>query len=408
MNKKGYFGEFGGSFIPEVLKPALEEIEKTYNAAKKDKKFWEEFHHLASTYSCRPTPLYYCENLSKKLGGGKIYLKREDLNQTGAHKFNNVLGQAILAKRMGKTRLIAETGAGQHGVATATIAARFGFECVIYMGEVDVARQRPNVFWMERLGSKVIPVKAGTKRLKDAVAEAMRDWSGNLQTTHYLLGSALGPHPFPTIVRDFQSIIGKEVKQQMQKAEGKLPDYLIACVGGGSNAIGLFHPFIRDKKVKLIGVEAGGKSNSLGKHAIRIATKPQARKGVFEGFLGQFLQDSVGNLAETHSVCAGLDHPGIGPQHSYLAATHRATYTFARDGEVIAAAKMLMQTEGIIPALESSHAVAEAIKLSPKLKKSETIVVNLSGRGDKDIFIYAKAFRDKAWKEFLQQEIKTL
>lgn len=408
MIKKGYFGEFGGSFIPEVLKPALDEIEKTYAAAKKDKKFWKEFHYLASTYSCRPTPLYFCENLSKKLGGAKIYLKREDLNQTGAHKFNNVLGQALLARRMKKKRLIAETGAGQHGVATATIAARFGFECVIYMGAVDVARQRPNVFWMERLGAKVIPVTAGTQRLKDAVAEALRDWAGNINSTHYLLGSALGAHPFPTIVRDFQSIIGKEVKVQMRKAEGRLPDYLIACVGGGSNAIGLFHPFLGDKKVKLIGVEAGGKSNSLGSHAIRIASKPQASKGVFEGFLGQFLQDSVGNLAPTHSVCAGLDHPGVGPEHSYLAAIGRADYTFARDTEVLAAAKMLMENEGIIPALESSHAVAEAIRLAPTLPKNKIIVVNLSGRGDKDIFIYAKALGDKAWKEFLQQEIKTL
>jgi len=408
MLKKGYFGEFGGSFIPEVLKPALDEIASTYAKAKKDKKFWAEFHHLASTYSCRPTPLYFCENLSKKLGGAKIYLKREDLNQTGAHKFNNVLGQALLARRMKKKRLIAETGAGQHGVATATIAARFGFECVIYMGAVDVARQRPNVFWMERLGAKVIPVTAGTARLKDAVAEAMRDWAGNIDSTHYLLGSALGPDPFPTIVRDFQSIIGKEVKVQMKKAEGKLPDYLIACVGGGSNAIGLFHPFIKDKKVKLIGVEAGGKSDSLGSHAIRIASKPPARKGVFEGFLGQFLQDSVGNLAPTHSVCAGLDHPGVGPEHSYLASIGRASYTFARDTEVLSAAKILMENEGIIPALESSHAVAEAIRLAPTLPKNKIIIVNLSGRGDKDIFIYAKALGDKAWKEFLMQEIKTL
>jgi tryptophan synthase beta chain len=363
---------------------------------------------LAETYSCRPTPLYFAENVSKQLGGAKIYLKREDLNQTGAHKFNNVLGQALLAQKMGKKRLIAETGAGQHGVATATIAAKFGFECTVYMGAVDVKRQRPNVFWMERLGATVVPVTAGTARLKDAVAEALRDWAGNVEDTHFLLGSALGAHPFPTIVRDFQSIVGKEVREQFRKTEGKLPDYVVACVGGGSNAIGIFHPFLKDKKVKLIGVEAGGKSSKLGEHASRLATKPHAPMGVFEGFLGEFLQDKFGNLAPTHSVSAGLDHPGVGPEHSALAKSGRAEYVVARDNEVIEAAKFLMSHEGIIPALESSHALAHAFKIASKLPKSKTIVVNLSGRGDKDIFIYARVLKDKKWKEFLKEEIKTL
>jgi tryptophan synthase beta chain len=407
MTKKGYFGKFGGSFVAEVLEPALVELEQTYAKAKKDKKFQQEFNNLAATYSCRPTPLYFAENLSKKLKGAKIYIKREDLNQTGSHKLNNVLGQALLARRMGKKRLIAETGAGQHGLATATIAAKFGFECTIYMGATDVARQRPNVFWMERLGAEVVPVAAGTARLKDAVAEALRDWAANIEDTHYLLGSALGPHPFPTIVRDFQSVIGREVKQQFRKISGKLPDVLVACVGGGSNAIGLFHPFLNDKKVKLIGVEAGGKSSSLGQHASRIATKPHAPTGVFEGFFGEFIQDKSGNLAATHSVSAGLDHPGVGPEHSALAASGRAQYTVARDKEVIQAAEMLIQTEGIIPALESAHALAHTIKIAPKLK-GKNIVVNLSGRGDKDIFIYARALRDKKWKEFLRQEFQTL
>ncbi|MCF7845885.1 MAG: tryptophan synthase subunit beta [Candidatus Peribacteraceae bacterium] len=407
MNKK-YFGEFGGAFVPEVLRPALVELEKIWESARKDKKFWKEFDDLAATYSGRPTPITFCENISKKLGGAKIFLKREDLNQTGAHKFNNVLGQALLAKRLGKQRLIAETGAGQHGVATATIAAKFGFECTIYMGAVDVARQRPNVFWMEQLGAKVIPVTSGTQRLKDAVAEAYRDWTGSVETTHYLLGSALGPHPFPTIVREFQKVVGAETRQQFLRAQKKLPDYLVACVGGGSNAIGFFHPFLKDSKVKLIGVEAGGRSKKLGEHASRLAIRPHAPKGVFEGFFGEFLQDASGNLAATHSVSAGLDHPGVGPEHSFLAKTGRAKYMSATDSEVLAAAQLLMRHEGIIPALESSHALAYAFKLAKKLPKSKSIGVNLSGRGDKDIFIYARALGDKKWKEFLREEIKTL
>ncbi len=407
MNKKGYFGEFGGRFVPEVLQPALEELEKVWEDSKRDKKFWQEFHHFAETYSCRPTPLTFCENLTKKFGGAKIFLKREDLNHTGAHKFNNVLGQALLAKKLKKKRLIAETGAGQHGVATAMIAAKFGFECTIYMGAVDVARQRPNVFWMEKLGAEVVSVESGTRRLKDAVAEALRDWATNVNDTHYLLGSALGPHPFPEIVREFQSVIGKEVRQQFQKEFKKLPDYLVACVGGGSNAIGLFHPFLKDKKVRMIGVEAGGRSSKFGEHAARISTKPHAQKGIFEGFFGEFLQDDFGNLASTHSISAGLDHPGVGPEHSALAASGRVEYVFMRDREVLAAAKTLMENEGIIPALESSHALAYAFKIAKKLSKFKSIVVNLSGRGDKDIFIYARTLKDKKWKEFLLEEFKS-
>ncbi len=406
MNKKGYFGDFGGRFVPEVLVPALDELAVVYKKSKHDRKFKTELDRLATTYSCRPTPLYFCDNLTKKFGGAKIYLKREDLNHTGAHKFNNVLGQALLARRMDKKRLIAETGAGQHGVATATIAAKFGFDCTIYMGAVDVARQRPNVFWMERLGATVIPVSSGTARLKDAVAEALRDWAASVENTHYLLGSALGPAPFPMIVRDFQSVIGREVKQQFKKVEKRLPDYLVACVGGGSNAIGLFHPFLNDKKVNLIGVEAGGRGVKLGQHAARLSLAQKAPVGVFEGFCGQFLQDMAGNLAQTHSISAGLDHPGVGPEHSHLAATGRAKYVAANDKEALAAAELLMKNEGIIPALESSHALAYAFQLAKKLPKSKSIVVNLSGRGDKDIFIYAEALKDKGFKKFLREQSK--
>lgn len=407
MTKKGYFGKFGGRFVPEVLVPAIEELEATWEKARKDKKFWAEFHHIASTYSCRPTPLYFCEQLTKKIGGAKIYLKREDLNHTGAHKFNNVLGQALLAKRMGKKRLIAETGAGQHGVATATIAARFGFECTIYMGAVDVARQRPNVFWMERLGATVVPVSSGTARLKDAVAECMRDWTASVGETHYLIGSALGPAPFPEIVREFQSVIGSETRTQFKKISGgKLPDYVVACVGGGSNAIGMFAPFVKDTGVKLLGIEAGGSGAQLGSHAARLSLAKEAPMGVFEGFYGQFLQDRAGNLAPTHSVCAGLDHPGVGPEHSYLHSIGRAQYESALDTEVLTAAEMLMRTEGIIPALESSHAVAGALRLAKKLPKTKSIVVSLSGRGDKDIFIYAEALKDEKWLEFLKSKVQ--
>ncbi len=406
MSKQGYFGDFGGRFVPEVLIPALDELAAVYAAAKHNPKFQAELNNLATTYSCRPTPLYFCNNLTAKFKGAKIYLKREDLNQTGAHKFNNVLGQALLARQMGKKRLIAETGAGQHGVATATIAAKFGFECTVYMGAIDVARQRPNVFWMERLGATVVPVSSGTARLKDAVAEALRDWAASVEDTHYLLGSALGPAPFPTIVRDFQSVIGREVKQQFKKAEKRLPDYLVACVGGGSNAIGLFHPFLKDQSVKMIGVEAGGRGSQLGQHAARLSLAQKAPVGVFEGFYGQFLQDRAGNLASTHSVSAGLDHPGVGPEHSYLAATGRAQYVSANDKEALAAAELLMRSEGIIPALESSHALAYAFKLAKKLPKSKSIVVNLSGRGDKDIFIYAEVLKDKGFKKFLKEQAR--
>lgn len=394
--------------MPEVLQPALDELAETYASARADRKFGAELKKLAKTYSCRPTPLYFAENLTRHFDGARIYLKREDLNHTGAHKFNNVLGQALLARKMGKRRLIAETGAGQHGVATATIAAKFGFECTIFMGAVDIARQRPNVFWMEQLGATVVPVTAGTARLKDAVAEALRDWTANVETTHYLIGSALGPHPFPMIVRDFQAVIGRETRTQIRRETGRLPDYLVACVGGGSNALGLFHPFLRDRKVRMVGVEAGGKSLKKGQHAARLATKPLAPTGVFEGFFGRFLQDSSGNLAATHSIAAGLDHPGVGPELAALAASRRVKFVTANDQAALAAAKLLMQREGIIPALESAHALAHAFKLAKKLGKSKIIVANLSGRGDKDIFIYARAQRDQKWKKFLQREAADL
>jgi len=400
----GHFGKFGGRFVPEVLIPALDELEKTYNQAKRDKKFHAEFDNLLKNYTGRPTPLYFAENLTRELKGARIFIKREDLNHTGAHKILNCLGQALLAKQMGKKRVIAETGAGQHGVATATIAAKFGFQCTIYMGAVDIERQRPNVFWMEKLGAEVKAVTTGTKRLKDAVDEALRDWITNIHDTHYLLGSALGPHPFPTIVRDFASVIGQEVRQQIVAQAGRLPDYLIACVGGGSNAIGLFHPFLKDKKVKKIGVEAGGISLESGKNSARFSSK-SGSVGISEGFKGYFLQDADGQILPTHSIAAGLDHPGVGPEHSYLFEKNSVEYTYALDKEVISALKTLIRTEGIIPALESAHAVAHAIKLAPKLSKQKIIIVNLSGRGDKDIFTIAEALGDEKWKDFLKSKI---
>ncbi|MEI6222176.1 MAG: tryptophan synthase subunit beta [bacterium] len=402
--KKGYFGQFGGSFLPEMFIPAIEELENTYNKAKKDPAFLKEFSNLLTTYVGRPSPLTFCPNLTKHLGGAKIYLKREDLNHTGAHKINNALGQALLAKRMGKTRLIAETGAGQHGVATATVAARLGFKCTVYMGIVDVKRQRPNVFWMQQLGATVEPVFSGTQTLKDAIDEAQRDWAKNLLDTHYLIGSALGPHPYPTIVRDFQSVIGKETKKQMKNSEGRLPDVLIACVGGGSNSIGLFHPFLKDKSVRKIGVEAGGFGLKSGKHAIRLKDAKIGRPGIVQGYKSFFLQNADGQVLETHSVSAGLDYAGIGPEHAYLHETKQVEYEFSTDEEAIAALKLLARTEGIIPALESSHAVAQAIKTAPTLSKNKIIIVNLSGRGDKDIFTVAEGLKDKEWKTFIQEK----
>lgn len=403
MKHEGHFGKFGGSYVPEMLIPALEELEKTYMEAKKDKSFQAEFQHLLVTFCGRPTPLTFAKNLTRSLGGAKIYLKNEGLNLTGAHKITHCIGQALLAKRMGKTRLIAETGAGQHGVATATVAAKFGFSCTVYMGEVDIQRQRPNVFLMEQLGAEVIPVKFGQKTLKDAVNAALKDYIGNVKITHYVLGSVVGPHPFPTINRDFQSVVGKEIKKQIKEMEGVLPDYVMACVGGGSNAMGAFTDFLKDSSVHLIGVEAGGKGKKISEHAVRF---PGGSIGVIEGYKSYFLQDSDGNLQKTYSISAGLDYPGIGPQLAYLAKMGRVEFTSVTDKEALEAFKLLAKLEGIIPALESAHAVAEAVKLAPKLRKDRIIVVNISGRGDKDLFIVAKELKDKNFFQFLKNYLK--
>jgi len=400
--KKGHFGKFGGRYVPEMLIPALEELEQTYEKAKKDKKFQEEFSYYLKNFAGRPTPLTFAENLSKKLGGANIYLKNEGLNHTGAHKITHCIGQALIAKRLGKKRIIADTGAGQHGLATATVAAKFGFECVVYMGEVDIARQRPNVFLMEQLGAKVIPVSFGNKTLKDAVNAALKDWIENVATTHYILGSVVGPHPFPAMNADFQSIVGREVRQQLKDYKEKLPDYVVACVGGGSNAMGIFSGFLDDGLVKLIGVEAGGRGEKIGDNATRF---PTGSIGVVEGYKSYFLQNSDGQIQKTHSISAGLDYPGIGPQLAALHDEKRVEFVSATDVEVIETVKVLALTEGIIPALESAHAVAYAIKLAPTLSKDKVIVVNLSGRGDKDLFIMAKALKDENFIQFLKDYI---
>ncbi|MEW6109283.1 MAG: tryptophan synthase subunit beta [Nitrospirota bacterium] len=387
-DRRGYFGRYGGRFIPETLMPALNELEKAYYASKKDKAFRSELAHLQKSYIGRPTPLYFAKRLTEGLGGAKIYLKREDLAHTGAHKINNALGQAILARRMGKKRLIAETGAGQHGVATATGAALAGLECEIYMGSEDIVRQSLNVFRMKLLGARVIEVSAGSKTLKDAINEALRDWTTNVRTTHYVLGTVFGPHPFPVMVRDFQSVIGREAKKQILDAEGRLPDYLIACVGGGSNAMGLFHAFLSHRPshaaghIKMIGVEAGGKGIETGEHAARFAG---GSIGVFQGTKSYLLQNDDGNVLGTHSVSAGLDYASVGPEHSFLRDSGRVEYTFANDDEALSAFELLSRTEGIIPALESAHALAEAVKRAPGLPEEKIIIVNLSGRGDKDV-----------------------
>jgi len=382
--RKGWFGNFGGKYIPEVLVPVIEELEKAYYTIGKSKEFRKELWYLLKNYAGRPTPLYFAKNLSEYLGGAKIYLKREDLLHTGAHKINNSLGQVLLAKKMGKKRIIAETGAGQHGVATATACALLNLECVIYMGKLDVERQKPNVFRMNILGAKVVPVEKGSCTLKDAINEAMRDWIENVETTLYVIGSVVGPHPYPTMVKDFQSVIGKETLKQIMKIEGRLPDKVIACVGGGSNAIGIFAPFIKYKEVELIGVEGGGKSPKLGENA---ATLCFGKVGILHGAKSYLLYDEKGQVVETHSISAGLDYPGVGPEHSYLKEIGRVRYTYAKDEEALEALKLLSQKEGIIPALESAHAIAEAIKLAPKMKKDQIIIVNLSGRGDKDLGI---------------------
>lgn len=379
---KGYFGAFGGQFSPESLMPALGELESSYREAMRDRAFVSELEHLRSTYIGRPTPLYFARRLTVQLGGAKIYLKREDLAHTGAHKINNALAQALLAKRMGKSRLIAETGAGQHGVATATGAAIVGLGCEIYMGSDDIKRQSLNVFRMRLLGAKVTEVTIGSRTLKDAINEAMRDWTTNVRDTHYVLGTAFGPHPYPLMVRDFQSVIGREARAQILKAEGRLPDLLIACVGGGSNSIGLFHPFIKDESVRMTGVEAGGKGIESGEHAARFAG---GSIGVFQGTKSYLLQDDDGNVLGTHSVSAGLDYASVGPEHAALKDSGRVQYTYALDDEALASFELLARTEGIIPALESAHAVAEAVKIAPTLDKDKIIIVNLSGRGDKDV-----------------------
>src|SRR6202045_5463386 len=380
----GRFGAYGGRYVPETLMAALEELEREYDKAKRDPKYQKRLDLLLRTYAGRPTPLFFARRLTEKLGGAKIYLKREDLLHTGAHKINNCLGQALLVERMGKHRVIAETGAGQHGVATATVCALLGFECVVYMGTEDMRRQELNVFRMRLLGAEVRGVDSGSRTLKDAINEAMRDWVTNVRTTHYLLGSVLGAHPYPTMVRDFHRVIGREARAQIQKAEGKLPAAIIACVGGGSNSIGIFYDFVKDKKVQLIGVEAGGRGENLGDHAARFRG---GSPGVLQGTYSYVLQDQFGQIALTHSVSAGLDYPSIGPEHAMLKDSGRAQYVPASDIEALKATTVLARTEGIIPALESAHAVAEAIKRAPKMKKSEVVIVNVSGRGDKDVGI---------------------
>ncbi len=392
---RGKFGPYGGQFVPETLMPALAELEAAYQEAQADPDFKAEFDHLLQTYVGRATPLTYAGRLTKHLGGAKIYLKREDLAHSGAHKINNALGQALLAKRMGKRRIVAETGAGQHGVGTATACALLGLECIVYMGTVDIARQQPNVFRMQLLGAEVRPVESGSKTLKDAINEAIRDWVTNVETTHYLLGSALGPHPYPTMVRDFQSVIGREARQQILAAEGRLPEMLIACVGGGSNAIGLFYPFLDNEAVLMVGVEAGGEGVTSGKHAARFADPQRGRLGVLHGTHTYVLQDADGQIMETHSVSAGLDYPAVGPEHARLRDLERVGYTVATDDEALDAFDTLSRLEGIIPALESAHAVAEAIKRAPTMSKDSIIIINLSGRGDKDLDTVIKEFNKR-------------
>ncbi len=381
-DSSGHFGIYGGKFVPETLMPALSELEEVYLKAKDDPSFKEEFEYYLKKYVGRPTPLYFAERLSKHLKGARIYLKREDLCHTGAHKINNTIGQALLTRRMGKPRVIAETGAGQHGVATATVAAMFGLQCEVYMGTEDMARQSLNVFRMRLLGAKVTPVDNGSRTLKDAINEAMRDWTTNVRTTHYVLGSVLGAHPYPMMIRDFQSVIGKETKEQIIEAEGRLPDYLVACVGGGSNAIGLFYSFIDDPDINMVGVEAGGLGIRTGKHAARFAT---GSVGIFQGTKTMLLQDRDGQIKITHSVSAGLDYSAVGPEHSYYKDLKRIEYTYATDREALKAFSLLSEIEGIMPALESAHAIAYVMKLAPSLPEDKIIIVNLSGRGDKDV-----------------------
>jgi tryptophan synthase beta chain len=402
MDRPGYYGSFGGAFLPEILAATFEELREAFTAAKADPAFWREYKELMSTYSCRPTPLTFAENLTRHFGGARIYVKREDLNHTGAHKANNVMGQGLLVRRMGKKRVIAETGAGQHGVATATMAAKFGFDCTIYMGEEDVQRQRPNVFWMERLGATVVPVTDGTRTLKDAVNEAFRDWARNMDGTHYVLGTACGPHPFPEMVTWFQSIIGTEAREQIIAATGGLPKRVYACVGGGSNAMGIFTGFMNDP-VELVGVEAGGKGLDSGMHASRLASR-DGSVGVAQGYKTYFLQDEDGQMRDTHSVAAGLDYVGVSPILSHLRDSGRVRFESATDKEVVETLALTIRKEGLIPALESAHAFVQAFKEAPDLSPGDCIVINQSGRGDKDIFTVADAFGDPKWKRFIREK----
>ena len=384
---RGHFGPYGGVYVGETLIAAVEELNSVYQTLSESDKFWSEFHHELNHYVGRPSPLYFADRLTQHCGGAKIYLKREDLNHTGAHKVNNTIGQALLAKHMGKTRIIAETGAGQHGVASATVAARLGLECHVYMGAEDIVRQAPNVYRMKLLGANVVSVESGSKTLKDALNEALRDWAKNVDDTYYIIGTVAGPHPYPQLVRDFQSVIGREAKEQSQEILGGLPDALVACVGGGSNAIGLFHPFLKDTTVSMYGVEAGGYGIDTGKHAAPLSA---GTPGVLHGNRTYVMTDSNGQISPTHSVSAGLDYPGVGPEHSWLKDLKRVNYVSANDGEAMEAFHLLTKLEGIIPALESSHAVAYAMKLAKKIGDSRTILVNLSGRGDKDIETVAR------------------
>jgi len=398
--REGYYGNYGGTFLPEILHSTIEELKLAFRDAKKDPEFWSDFMHLMQHYSGRPTPVTHLANLSNQLGGAQIYVKREDLNHTGSHKINNVMGQGLLVKRMGKTRVIAETGAGQHGYATATMAARFGFSSKIYMGAVDVARQRPNVFWMENMGSEVIAVTDGQQTLKDAINECLRDWVTNMDNTHYVLGTACGPHPFPEMVSWFQSIIGREARDQIVANAGALPDRVFACVGGGSNAIGLFQGFMDDSNVELVGCEAGGFGPGKGNHAARLAYK-DASVGVAQGMKTYFLQNDDGNMLETHSVAAGLDYIGVNPVLVHLWEQDRVRFEAVTDQQVTQALKLTMRTEGLIPALESAHGFAQAISEAEHMRPDQIVLINMSGRGDKDIFTIADALEDEHWKKFI-------
>jgi len=407
-DRPGYFGAYGGSFLPEILRTTLDELTIAFDDARRDPEFWRVYTQALQTYSCRPTPLTLLENLSADVGGGRrIYLKREDLNQTGAHKLNNVMGQGLLVQRMGKTRVIAETGAGQHGVATATMAARFGLQCTIYMGAVDVERQRPNVFWMEQLGATVVSVEDGSATLKDAINEAFRDWTNSMEDTHYVLGTACGPHPFPTMVAWLQRVIGEEARAQMLEREGRLPDRVYACVGGGSNATGMFMGFLGDTSVELVGVEAGGHGIASGQHAARLAGGGGS-PGVAQGYKTYFLQDDEGQMQHTHSVSAGLDYIGVSPILAHLHETGRVRFESATDDEVVTNLKRLMRSEGIIGALESTHAVAGALREAPSTPEDSIVLINLSGRGDKDIFTIGDALGDERWIKFLQEKAASL